>query len=91
MPRPRRSRVPCSPGRWCPVTGFAAAAPVRRVLRRLMPGRAARIGREWRAVYGMACRHPESLTRALRRREERRLAALAALLWPHDDEYEAEL
>jgi len=34
--------------------------------------------------------HPESLARALRRRGERRLAALAAVLWPHD-EYEAEL
>lgn len=75
-----------SPGSAVP----ALAALVRRVLRRLAPGRAARIDREWRAVYGMARRHPESLTRALRRREERRLAALQAELWPHD-EYEAEL
>jgi hypothetical protein len=76
------------------VTGFLAAAvlasPARRVLRRLAPGRMARIEREWRDVRGMARCHPESLTRALRRREERRLAALRAELWP-DDEYEAEL
>jgi hypothetical protein len=52
--------------------------------------RMARIEREWRDVHGMPRRHPESLTRALRRREERRLAALRAELWP-DSEYEAEL
>lgn len=77
------------------MTGFLAAAalaasPVRRVLRRLRPGWAARIDREWRDVHGMARRHPESLTRALRRRDERALAALRAALWPHD-EFEAEL
>ena len=76
------------------MTGFLAAvvlaSPARRVLRRLVPGRMARIEREWRDVRGMARRHPESLTRALRRREECRLAALRAELWPHD-EYEAEL
>jgi hypothetical protein len=59
-------------------------------LRRFRPGSAARVEREWRDVHGMARHHPESLTRALRRREERRLAALRAALWPHD-EYEAEL
>ena len=76
------------------MTGFLAAAvlasPARRALARLAPGRMARIEREWRDVHGMPRRHPESLTRALRRREERRLAALRAELWPHD-EYEAEL
>jgi hypothetical protein len=77
------------------MTGFLAAvvlasSPVRRVLGRLRPGCAARADREWRDVHGMARHHPESLTRALRRREERRLAALRAELWPHD-EYEAEL
>lgn len=75
------------------MTGFLAAAVltsrVRGVLR-LLPGRMAQIEREWRDVHGMARRHPESLTRALRRREERRLAVLRAALWPHD-EYEAEL
>ena len=75
--------------RW-PLYLIAAPAPVRQVLRRLVPGRAARIDRERRAVHGMARRHPESLTRALRRRDERRLAVLRAALWPHD-EYEAEL
>jgi hypothetical protein len=59
-------------------------------LRRLRPGYPARAEREWRDVHGMPRRHPESLTRALRRREECRLAALRAALWPHD-EYEAEL
>ncbi len=59
-------------------------------LRRFRPGYTARLDREWRDVHGMARNHPESLTRALRRREERRLAALRAALWPHD-EYEAEL
>ena len=37
-----------------------------------------------------ARRHPESLTRALRRCEERRLSALRAAPRPYD-EYEAEL
>jgi hypothetical protein len=59
-------------------------------VRGLRPGYAARLEREWRDVHGMARHHPESLTRALRRREERRLAALRAELWP-DNEYEAEL
>jgi hypothetical protein len=76
------------------VTGLMAAAVLasraRLVLRRLVPGRMAAIDREWRDVHGMPRRHPESLTCALRRREERRLAALRAELWPHD-EYEAEL
>jgi hypothetical protein len=76
------------------VTGFLAAAVltprVRGILRRLLRGRMAQIEREWRDVHGMARHHPESLTRALRRREERRLAAIRAALWPHD-EYEAEL
>jgi len=76
------------------VTGFLAAAVitsrVRGVLRRLLPGRMAQIEREWRDLHGMARHHPECLTRALRRRDERRLAALRAELWPHD-EYEAEL
>jgi hypothetical protein len=66
------------------------ASRARNVLRRLGPGRMARIDREWRDVHGMPRRHPESLTRALRRREERRLAALCAELWP-GNEYEAEL
>jgi hypothetical protein len=77
------------------VTGLLAAAalaasPVRRVLRRLRPGYAALIDREWRDIHGMPRHHPESLTRALRRRDERRLAALKAELWPRS-EYEAEL
>jgi hypothetical protein len=66
------------------------ASPAGRVLLRLLPGRRARIDREVRDLHGLPRRHPESLTRALRRHEERRLAALRAALWPHD-EYEAEL
>jgi hypothetical protein len=65
-------------------------AALARLPARLRPGWPARLDREWRDVHGMARHHPESLTRALRRREERRLAALHAELWPHD-EYEAEL
>jgi hypothetical protein len=38
----------------------------------------------------MPAGHPESLTRPLRRADERRLEALAARLWPHD-EYAREL
>jgi hypothetical protein len=77
------------------VTGFLAAAvlasrPVWRVLGRLRPGYAARIDREVRDIAGMARQHPESLTRTLRRREERCLTALCGQLWP-GKEYEAEL
>jgi hypothetical protein len=46
--------------------------------------------REARQILGMPAGHPESLTRPLSRAQERRLAALAARLWPHD-EYAREL
>jgi hypothetical protein len=60
---------------------------------RLFPRRTAarRVAeREARAILGMPAGHPESLTRPLRRADERRLEALAARLWPHD-EYAREL
>jgi hypothetical protein len=46
--------------------------------------------REARDVLGMPWGHPEHLTRPIRRRDKRRLEALAAELWPHD-EYGVEL
>jgi hypothetical protein len=60
---------------------------------RLFPRRTAarRVAeREARAILGMPAGHPESLTRPLRRADERRLEALAARRWPHD-EYAREL
>ena len=41
--------------------------------------------REMRDVLGMPVRHPESLTRELPARQEEKLAALAAELWPDDE------
>ncbi len=41
-------------------------------------------------MLGMPQRHPENLTRPLRRADERMLTALCGELWP-DDEYVREL
>ncbi len=38
-----------------------------------------------RAAIGMPARHPERITRGLRRRDERWLAAAAIRLWPGDE------
>ena len=60
---------------------------------RLFPRRTAarRVAeREARAILGMPAGHPESLTRPLRRADERRLEALAARLRTYD-EYAREL
>jgi hypothetical protein len=38
-----------------------------------------------RTAIGMPARHPEHLTRSLRRRDERWLRALAGELWPADE------
>jgi hypothetical protein len=54
-------------------------------------GAPARLGeREARDVLAMPQGHPESLTRPLRRADERLLTALCGELWPHD-EYAREL
>lgn len=57
------------------------AAAKRRLAMRWPPRRRiTQIERERRAICGMSRRHPESLTRHLRRRDERRFAAAAAEL-----------
>lgn len=38
-----------------------------------------------RQAIGMPARHPERITRGLRRRQEKWLAAVAAELWPADE------
>ena len=42
--------------------------------------------REARDVLGMPARHPENLTRPLRRADERRITALGGELWPNDED-----
>lgn len=56
------------------------AAAKRRLARRWPPLRRAEIERERRDIFDMPARHPESLTRPLRRREARSFADLAELL-----------
>jgi len=61
-------------------------------LRLALPGPRRRRGalallseREARDVLGMPPRHPENLTRPLRRADERRIIALSGELWPNDE------
>ncbi len=83
MTRPARHRPLSAPG--C-LARFLAALPGRR-----HTGPLARLGeREARDVLGMPPGHPESLTRPLRRADERMLTALCGELWPND-EYAREL
>jgi hypothetical protein len=62
------------------VVSILSAARRRLAMRWPPLRRIPQIERERRAIYGMPRRHPESLTRQLRRRDERRFAAAAAEL-----------
>jgi hypothetical protein len=66
--------------------------PHRRMLAfiRRLARRRADVEWERRALAGMPARHPETLTRPLRARDEARLARVLAAEWP-DREYEIEL
>jgi hypothetical protein len=67
------------------MTRLLAASPLARRRRRRAAAEC-----EARDVLAMASGHPESLTRPLRRGQERRLTRLAGELWPND-EYAKEL
>jgi hypothetical protein len=67
------------------ITRLLAASPLTQRRRRRTAAE-----REARDVAAMASGHPESLTRPLRRGQDRRLTRLAGELWPGGD-YEKEL
>ena len=71
--------------------GLRLAVTRRRCLAAVPRGRrAVAAEREARDLAGMPWRHPEHLTRPLRGRYQKRLAALAAAAWP-TDEYKRDL